>query len=274
MSQGPIRVGEVDVSVVCQGHAPLPLTDECPGHDVDWAAQQERFPWAFLDDKTWAWHVHAFALRTPTGTVMVDTGLGAYAPYRPWTEHRTAGGAYAGAGVDPAEVDHVVITHLHADHAGGAVTADGGPRFPNAVYHLHPADWRAFAESDDADDYGARRSFLRIQELGMLDLEERDRAVSPDVAVVHTPGHTPGHRSAILRSAGHTLLLTGDLLHLPVQAAEPGWASSHDEDPDAGAASRTRWLARAQGEGWAVAVPHFGRPFGRMGPAGWEDAWL
>jgi glyoxylase-like metal-dependent hydrolase (beta-lactamase superfamily II) len=270
MSQGPIRVGEVDVSVVCQGFAPLSLSDECPDRDVDWAAERARFGWAFHGDDAWAWHVHAFAVHTPTALIMVDTGLGTYAPYRPWAEHTTSGGAYASAGVDPAAVRHVIVTHLHADHAGGTVTADGQPRFPNAVYHVHPADWRFFAASDDPDDYSARRSFLRIQELGMLDLDPDDRTITPGVEVMHTPGHTPGHRSAVLRSGDDALLLTGDLLHLPVQAQHPDWPSSHDEDPELGAVSRSNLLARAHSEAWDVAVPHFARPFGRIGAEGWE----
>ena len=67
------------------------------------------------------------------------------------------------------------------------------------------------------------------------------------------------------------MLLTGDLLHLPVQAAHPTWPSSHDEDPETGrrfAAPRPR---SAAGDGWLVGVPHFARPFGRVDDAGWRS---
>ena len=66
------------------------------------------------------------------------------------------------------------------------------------------------------------------------------------------------------------MLLTGDLLHLPLQVAHPEWPSSHDVDPDTGAISRVSVLARAQGAGWHVAVSHFARPFGHVVADGWS----
>ncbi len=266
----PFRIGDVEVSVVCQGFAPMSLNDECPDGDVDWDAERGLHPWAFVGANAWPWHVHAFALRSPAGLVMVDTGLGAYPPYRPWGEHRPAARAYATEGIDPADVQDVVLTHLHADHAGGSVLADGAPRFRNAVYHVHPADWSFFARSDDPDDYHARRSLLRIAELGMLDLDPTDREVTPGVRLIHTPGHTPGHRSVVISDGDETLLVTGDLLHLPFQVAHPDRHSTHDEDPAQGSASRKRELAHARDGMWHVAVPHFARPFGRVDAWGWQ----
>jgi len=267
-----IRVGRVEVVPLCDGWSPLSLTDECPGRDVDWAQERGRFPWAFAGDDAWAWHVHAFVLRTPAGPVMVDTGTGAYPPYRPWGERRGVADEAEAAGVHPADVRHVVITHLHSDHAGGSITPTGEPRFPNARHHVHPADWEFFAASDDPDDYTSRRSMDGLVDLGVMDLEPGDREVAPGVGVVHTPGHTPGHRSVVLRDDGETLLVTGDLLHMPIQVTHPEWESSHDEDREEAASNRTRLLARARTGGWHVAIGHFARPFGRVRADGWLDA--
>jgi len=266
----PLRVGPFEVSVVCQGFAPLELGDECPGRDVDWLAERERHPWAFLDERSWPWHVHAFVVRGPDGTAMVDSGLGAFPPYRPWAPGSgiTADEAYEEAGVETAEVRVVVLTHLHADHAGGTWAGDG-PRFPNAHYVLHQADLDFFAASSDPDPYAAIAELRRIEALGMLEADPADREVMPGMRVVHTPGHTPGHRSVILEADERSLLFTGDLLHLPVQVAHPTWPSSHDEDPGTGAASRSAIIARAAGEGWLVGVQHFARPFGRANEGGW-----
>ena len=63
----PFRVGDVEIAVLCQGWAPLPLADESPGHDVDWAEERRAFPWAFDGDAHWQWHVQAFIVRTPSG---------------------------------------------------------------------------------------------------------------------------------------------------------------------------------------------------------------
>ena len=142
--------------------------------------------------------------------------------------------------MEPAEVGHVVLTHLHADHAGGTVGAGGAPRFPNAVYHVHPADWEHFTAEPDPDLYDARLAMEPILVAGMLDLHEDDHEVSPGVHVMHSPGHTPGHRSVLLRDEEATLLLTGDLLHLPIQVEHPDLPSSHDEDPELGCAVAAR----------------------------------
>jgi glyoxylase-like metal-dependent hydrolase (beta-lactamase superfamily II) len=260
-------VGDVDVSVVCEGYAPLELSDEMPGYDVDWAPERARHPWAFHDERSWAWHVHAFVLRGPDRVTVVDSGLGEFAPIAPWAEPVDRERAMTDA-LDPTEVRSVVLTHLHADHAGGTVV-DGRPRFPNAVHHVHPADWAFFAREDRIDGYTARRPMAELERLGLLDLREEDHDVGGGVRVVHAPGHTPGHRVAVLESGGETLALTGDLLHVPPQVEMPDHPSNHDVDPDAGCRSRATVLRRARDGGWRVAVSHFGRPFGRVGPAGW-----
>jgi glyoxylase-like metal-dependent hydrolase (beta-lactamase superfamily II) len=270
MEQKPIRVGGVEVGVLCEGFSPIELSGELPDEQVDWDAQRAAYPWAWHDPQHWAWHVHAFVLRTEAGVVMVDTGLGAFPPYRPWAEHTEPGAALKAAGVDAEEVRAVVHTHLHADHAGGAVI-DGLPRFPNAVHHVHPADWSFFGRADRIGGYTARGPMAELEHLGMLDLTEEDHAVVPGVRVVHAPGHTPGHRVAILEAGDDVLVLVGDLLHVPAQVERPGSRSSHDEDPEEGHRSRVRVLSSASEGGWRVAVSHFPRPFGTVNDRGWVD---
>jgi glyoxylase-like metal-dependent hydrolase (beta-lactamase superfamily II) len=267
-----IRVGDAEVSVVCYGFAPLDLSDECPGHDVDWDRERARHPWAFLDERTWPWHVHAFVARGPWGTALVDTGLGSYPPYRPWVEGTEvpASDAFGELGLDVHEVDLVVLTHLHADHAGGAWADEAdAPRFPDARYVVHEADLTFFG--DGHEPYAAVAEMRRLDDLGMLDPSPDDRELAPGIRVVHTPGHTPGHRSVVLEAGSATLLVTGDLLHLPVQVAHPSWASSHDDDPELGARSRAALLSAAMRGRWIVAVPHFASPYGAVDEAGWRS---
>ena len=271
----PFRVGDVEIAVLCQGWAPLPLADESPGHDVDWAEERRAFPWAFAGDAHWQWHVQAFIVRTPSGVTMVDTGLGGNRPVAPWApgEGLTAEQAYEDAGVDPSEVSTVVLTHMHPDHSGGIRGSDGEPRFANARHVLHPADWAFLAGELSEFSALARPGLHRVHELGMLDLDEGNREVVPGIEVRHTPGHTPGHRSVLVHGGDEVILLTGDLLFLPIQFANPSWGSSHDEDPDAGARSRTAIVSAAADGGWVVGVPHFAEPFGTVTDEGWSSRW-
>ena len=259
-----LTLGSTEIIVVCEGYAPLDLDDELP--NVDWAAERERFPWAFHDERFSAWHVHAFALRTPAGLSLIDTGVSPLLPIQPWAEHTPLEEAFAKAGVDPADVQTVVHTHLHADHAGGAVV-DGEPRFPNAVHVVHPADWEHFGT---VGGYTARFAMERLAEVGMLDLDPEDREIRPGLRVLHAPGHTPGHRCVVLAGGDRTVLFTGDLMHMPVQVRRSNEPSNHDVDGQEGARSRHALLSRARDEGWEVAVSHFGHPFGRVAPDGWQ----
>jgi glyoxylase-like metal-dependent hydrolase (beta-lactamase superfamily II) len=261
----PLRIGRLTVEVVCEGFAPLPLADECPGQEVDWEAERLAHPWAFHGSSAWPWHVHAFVISGPAGTVVVDSGVGSFGPWRPWAEHDPD----AWAAVDRSAVGHVVLTHLHADHAGGVVV-DGEPRFPNAVVSVHPGDWRRFADANETEDYVARTSLGWLLDHGRLDLDGGDREIVPGISVRHTPGHTPGHRSVLVRDQGEVLLITGDLLHLPIQAGNADQPSSHDDDPRIGQVSRRLMLWRASQAGWWVAVNHFAAPFGRVGSEGWS----
>jgi glyoxylase-like metal-dependent hydrolase (beta-lactamase superfamily II) len=268
----PFTLGSFEVLPLCDGWAPLPLSDEMPGREVDWDGERTRFPWAFppADANSWAWHVHSFLVRHPDGLVLIDTGIGHFSrsPYE--VEGRLDEELQA-SGAAPEEVSHVVLTHLHADHSGGACLPDGSPRFPNARYHVHPEDWSFFGEHRTPDDFTGRFTMATLEELGMLDLDPTDRVVVPGVHLRHAPGHTPGHRVVLLDDGNDTLLLAGDLLHVPPQVTSPAWPSNHDEDPELGSRQREELIEAALTKGWAVGVSHFARSFGRVEADGWTS---
>jgi glyoxylase-like metal-dependent hydrolase (beta-lactamase superfamily II) len=271
MPHEPFTLGSFEVTPLCDGWAPLPLDDEAPGQVVDWDAQRSHFPWAFppADTANWAWHVHAFLIRHPEGIVLVDTGIGSFGR-PPFEVEGRVDEELASLGVGLEEVQHVALTHLHGDHAGGACAPDGSPLFPNARYHVHPEDWAFFGTHRTPKDFTGRFAMAGLEELGVLDLDPSDHEVVPGLSVRHAPGHTPGHRVIQLEDGTRSLLLVGDLLHTPPQVAQPTWVSNHDEDPELAAEHRALWIDAADREGWAVCVGHFGRPFGHVTAAGWS----
>jgi glyoxylase-like metal-dependent hydrolase (beta-lactamase superfamily II) len=265
MPHGSFTLGRYEVTPLCDGWAPLPLSDEVPGIDVDWDAERARFPWAFPEDDpaSWAWHVHSFAIRRQDGVALVDTGIGHFGrPPFDVTSHLDA--ELDAVGIAPADVRDVVLTHLHADHSGGVCRPDGAPRFPNARHHVHPADWEFFATERTPDDFTGRFAMSAIEDAGLLDLDASDHQVTDGLFLRHAPGHTPGHRVVRLEEGNDVLLLTGDLLHTTPQIRHPSNRSNHDEDAAVAAEQRALIIEAALANGWNVGVSHFGRPFGRV----------
>lgn len=272
MPHPAFSLGRYEVVPLCDGWAPLPLDEEMPGVEVDWDAERVRFPWEFPEDDpaSWAWHVHAFLIRGPEHVTLVDTGIGHFgrSPFDVTSQLDDELGA---VGVSPDDVRDVALTHLHADHSGGACRPDGTPRFPNARHHVHPDDWTFFAEQRSPDDFTGRFAMGAVEEAGLLDLDPTDHPIGAgSISLRHAPGHTPGHRVVVLEDGDDTLLLTGDLLHTTPQITHAAARSNHDEDPIAAVEHRSALVGSALTGGWTLGVSHFGHPFGRV--TGTEEA--
>lgn len=171
----------------------------------------------------------------------------------------------AAAGYPPASFTHVICTHLHVDHVGwNTRLVDGAwvPTFPNARYLFVTPElehWRDEAGLFEGEDvYGD--SVAPIVDAGLADLVALDHAVCDEIRFQPTVGHTPGHISVVIESDGERAIITGDMVHSPVQLADPDLSSMFDTD--SGQARATR---RETFPGWAdgetlVIGTHFGPP--------------
>jgi glyoxylase-like metal-dependent hydrolase (beta-lactamase superfamily II) len=167
--------------------------------------------------------------------------------------HRSVGEAVGAAGWSAGDIDTVVCTHLHFDHIGGV---DG---FPAARFVLAGDEWDHWSTATDADDYESIDAGIRpLVDAGRVDLVDGDHALTDEVRLVATPGHTPGHVSVEIASSGETAVITGDLVHHPIELLAPHWSMVYDVDPAQATASRRAFVDR-YGDGETLLLgTHFG----------------
>jgi glyoxylase-like metal-dependent hydrolase (beta-lactamase superfamily II) len=276
---GSLRIGRVEVVSLCDGVTLGGGPQESfPGvRDEIWMESRARYPWAFGDEDQWRLHVHATLLRSEGHTILVDTGVGPEtAPAFAWSEIRGAlPEELETIGVDPEEVERVVITHVHDDHLGWTTREEtDGPLFPNARYVIHRADWDLMAAATDEEDreiYAATMAPLRAA--GVLQLAEGDLPLSGELTLVHAPGHTPGHQVVTIDSDGARALVSADLVNNPAQLLQPGLNGTTDADPELARATRAHWLERIGLEERVVIPSHFREGFGRFVADGDRHAW-
>jgi glyoxylase-like metal-dependent hydrolase (beta-lactamase superfamily II) len=224
-----------------------------------WSDADARDPGALRDGGWWL-RFRCFLIRTRGRHILVDTGIGdALAPSRGWAPvPGQLPTELAAAGVTRADIDTVVITHMHTDHIGWSIGADERPYFPNARYLLQRDEIAAI----DARAPGIADWLLRpLRAADQLDAVEGDRGLATGVTIVATPGHTPGHQSVIVEEGDQRLLVTGDLLVHMVQLLNPEVGYAHEDDQELARATRQGMLT---GAGITVlATPHLGEPFTR-----------
>lgn len=258
-----ISVGNVEITALVDMPMELPWSMVLPGRsDADLQPYKDMYPFASgkVGVQTQA---GAYALRSGGKTVLCDTGLGP-GPIA------FLGGARGrmlddmrDKGIDPASVDIVVMTHLHADHVGWNLDeASGQPNFPNARYLVPQGDWDHFIQALDANPQ--MKQVTPLKDLGRMELVSGEAAITSEITTHPTPGHTPGHQSLLVDSGGDKALIAGDVAHHPAQVDRAGWSPVFDTDGTLSAATRERIMAMLQVEGMTAGFCHFPAPFGKI----------
>jgi glyoxylase-like metal-dependent hydrolase (beta-lactamase superfamily II) len=211
--------------------------------------------------------VQCLVVDTGEHRIAVDTCIGNDKERRHLLWHRLQGPFLqdlAQAGYPPDSITHVVCTHLHVDHVGWNTRLVDGrwvPTFPSARYLFTDSEyehWKNTPSQLDEDVFAD--SVAPIVAAGQADLVPVDHRLCDEVAFQPTPGHTPGHISVAITSEGARGIITGDIVHNPLQFADLEVASTFDVDPEAARATR-----RSVFPGWAdgttlVIGTHFGSP--------------
>ena len=216
--------------------------------------------------------LNCLLVETPAGRVLVETGIGERVTDKVREMRRYDGPAIVPAlrtaGFDPSTVDVVAMSHLHFDHAGGLLLADGSRAFPRATIVAQRAEWDIAlgANSRLVASYDQPEIQL-VRDWGEDGAADGEREVLPGVSVVPTGGHSAGHQAIVVRGSGpqaKTLAFFGDLCMRP-WAANPRWVTAFDDFPLDSVEIKGSLFARAADEGWIVALSHESKtPIGRL----------
>jgi glyoxylase-like metal-dependent hydrolase (beta-lactamase superfamily II) len=259
---GPLRVGDMEVWALDAGR--FWLDGGTMFGVVPKALWEKRIP--ADDHNRICLGLTCLLVRTGKETVLIESGHGG-AKLKETLRQAISLEASAGLdaplaeiGVTPGEVDRVILTHLHPDHAGGCTRRSGNgvvPAFPNARYVVQREEWADATGSDRqiARAYFAEADLLPLDRAGVLDLFDGAGEVVPGIRVALSRGHTRAHQSVLVSSGEETLCFIGDLVptrhHMP-----PAYIMAFDLYPRLTYATKERVLTRAAKSNWLVVWPH------------------
>jgi glyoxylase-like metal-dependent hydrolase (beta-lactamase superfamily II) len=261
-----IEVGDITVTFLPDGEGHFVPTGIFPAStDEVWARHED-----LLDaDGRYVVTIGAFLIDTGGRKIVVDLGAGPDVHIDiPGFATATAGKLLESlrkTGVDPADVDTVVYTHMHSDHAGWTTTGDSAVTFPNARHVIGAsAEWDFWREHQDVPFAPPADTVLNPIE-DRVEIASDGQSVAPGVTLLATPGHTPGHQTVVVSSGTDRAVILGDIMHCPLQLGEPEWSVLFDVDAALARQTRERLLGELEGADVAVGCGHFPEAaFGRV----------
>jgi glyoxylase-like metal-dependent hydrolase (beta-lactamase superfamily II) len=226
----------------------------------------------FLDaEKRMLLSIHTFLIHTKHHTILIDTCVGhdkQNLAFPQWNGRRngTFLSDLRAAGYPPEAIDYVFCTHMHLDHTGwNSQLRDGRwiPTFPNAKYLFNKKEWNHWRDDHNpADQAVVQQNIQPIIEAGQVEWADNAWEIDDNVALIPTPGHTPGHCSVRLLGHGQDAIITGDMMVHPVQIAEPQWRQQADADSNLAMATRTQFVNQHCNTSTLILGTHFNTPTG------------
>jgi glyoxylase-like metal-dependent hydrolase (beta-lactamase superfamily II) len=264
-SRYALQVGGIDVMVISDGVLPITAvtmaTNAAPADLSAWLKDM------YLPPEVLDWPLNVAVVRSGGKTILIDSGLGTEFPDFPRAGQLAM--RLDAAGIDPASVTDVVLTHLHMDHIGGLLV-DGlrGRLRPDLRVHLASAE----AEFWEAPDFSRTvmpapiPEVLRSTAAQFLDVYrdqlrpfETEYEVAPGVMIVRTGGHTPGHSIVRVESGGEALTFAGDAV-FQCGFDNPEWQNGFEHDPEESARVRVRLLRELAASGEQLVATHLPFP--------------
>ncbi len=259
-----MNVGNVEIVSLLDTPFEIPWQIFFPERsESDFEPYRERYPRSY-GERGFRTQAGCYAVRSQGQTILCDTGIGP-GPIQ------FLGGLRGslledmrGKGIPPEDVDTVFFTHLHGDHVGWNLSANGAPNFPKARHLVPQADWDYFGKMLETNQQMQQVTPLADQ--GVMDLISGEQTLTSEVTTYPTPGHTPGHTSLLISSAGERAIITGDLAHHPAQIDHVEWCSAFDADARTTTETRRKVFDQAEADRLITAFCHFPDPFGKLIP--------
>jgi glyoxylase-like metal-dependent hydrolase (beta-lactamase superfamily II) len=227
--------------------------------------------------------VQSYLVQTPQHNILIDTCVGNHKPRpaRPFWNMMNSDRferGLAGTGVGVGEIDFVMCTHLHVDHVGWNTRLENGrwvPTFPKARYVFADrelAHWTQRSKDDPAACPWITDSVLPIIAADRVDIVKSTHAFNDLVTLIPTPGHTIDHYSVQVGKSGADCVITGDMIHSPLQARYPEFGMMSDYDSPQAGRSRRELFGRFCDTSTLMCTAHFPSPStGRF--VRWKDAF-
>lgn len=271
------QFGDTSLTRIIESEVPLlspfELLPDCTqahiDQNLDWLAPH------FYDRDTQllAITIQSFLIRSGGKTILVDSCSGNHKhrarPFFnqrewPWLD------ALKAAGVTPQDIDIVMCSHLHVDHVGWNTQLENGkwvPTFPNARYLVSRKEWDYWRSEIGIASLARTGDFitdsvLPIVEIGQAELIDDRVGFSQEIAIEPLHGHTPGHFGVHLCGGGHEAILSGDMMHTPLQMRYPHWSTRFCVDQAAARETRQRFLADHCDSDRLIFPAHFPSPTG------------
>lgn len=278
------KFGEYEATVVSDGALPLgkpePAFPASPPAEIIGLLRG-----AFLAPDAATLEQNALILNTGRQLILFDTGMGesmgpASQMFGPTTGRLLRN--MQAAGIQPGQIDLVVLTHAHCDHCWALVDAQGNRVFPNARVVVSEADLKFWTDPANKKGPEFMTAFIDGATKNLnayrdrMDMAVDGKEVAPGIVALSAPGHTVGHMIYAISSGGQTMINTGDLAHHHVLLLKkPLWEFAFDTDPKLSAQTRSKALDRLATDRNLVLSYHFPWPgLGHVVRAGDGFDWV